>query len=198
MIQRVIPDVKTMEMTVRRTIPASPAEVYDAWLEPKHPGTPEGAFAAVHQCRRGALHFAGLPHAYQVGTRGVSVADMLARTKAGGCGEKDHRARTRLHLLHAVEETICGRRDAQLASPCHVFSASRRRDDDGSSAVRLAGVRRHQRRRASHHSVGGVTRLVRWLAGAGSQLKACIGMSSACREAVAGSGFACGVTIRAH
>lgn len=40
MIQRVIPDVKTMEMTVRRTIPASPAEVYDAWLDPKHPGNP--------------------------------------------------------------------------------------------------------------------------------------------------------------
>ena len=29
-----------MEMTVRRTIPASPAEVYDAWLDPKHPGNP--------------------------------------------------------------------------------------------------------------------------------------------------------------
>jgi len=40
MIQRLIPDVKTMEMTVRRNIPASPAEVYDAWLDPKHPGNP--------------------------------------------------------------------------------------------------------------------------------------------------------------
>lgn len=50
--------------------------------------TPEGAFAAVHQCRRGALHFAGLPHAYQVGTRGVSVADMLARTKAAVAAKK--------------------------------------------------------------------------------------------------------------
>lgn len=32
--------LKTIELTVRRTIPATPAEVYDAWLDPRHPGNP--------------------------------------------------------------------------------------------------------------------------------------------------------------
>ena len=31
---------KTMEITVERTIPAPPSEVFDAWLDPKIPGTP--------------------------------------------------------------------------------------------------------------------------------------------------------------
>ena len=31
---------KTMTITLNRTIPASPAEVYDAWLDPATPGTP--------------------------------------------------------------------------------------------------------------------------------------------------------------
>ncbi len=31
---------KTIEIKVERTIPASPAEVFDAWLNPKIPGTP--------------------------------------------------------------------------------------------------------------------------------------------------------------
>jgi uncharacterized protein YndB with AHSA1/START domain len=31
---------KTIEVTVERTIPASPAEVFDAWLNPEIPGTP--------------------------------------------------------------------------------------------------------------------------------------------------------------
>ena len=31
---------KTMDITLNRTIPASPAEVYDAWLDTDNPGTP--------------------------------------------------------------------------------------------------------------------------------------------------------------
>jgi uncharacterized protein YndB with AHSA1/START domain len=34
------PKEKTMTITLNRTIPASPAEVYDAWLDPEKPGTP--------------------------------------------------------------------------------------------------------------------------------------------------------------
>ncbi|MGH7740983.1 MAG: SRPBCC family protein [Candidatus Eiseniibacteriota bacterium] len=30
----------TLEFKIERTIPAAPAEVYDAWLDPKVPGTP--------------------------------------------------------------------------------------------------------------------------------------------------------------
>lgn len=35
-----IPKYKTMTITLNRTIPASPAEVYAAWLDPATPGTP--------------------------------------------------------------------------------------------------------------------------------------------------------------
>ena len=35
-----IPKIKTVEITLNRTIPAPAAEVYDAWLDPSHPGTP--------------------------------------------------------------------------------------------------------------------------------------------------------------
>lgn len=31
---------KTMELTFTRTIPAAPAEVFSAWMDPKHPGNP--------------------------------------------------------------------------------------------------------------------------------------------------------------
>jgi uncharacterized protein YndB with AHSA1/START domain len=31
---------KTLEFTFERTIPASPGEVFDAWLDPETPGTP--------------------------------------------------------------------------------------------------------------------------------------------------------------
>lgn len=31
---------KTIEVTVERTIPAAPGEVFDAWLDPKVPGNP--------------------------------------------------------------------------------------------------------------------------------------------------------------
>jgi uncharacterized protein YndB with AHSA1/START domain len=32
--------MKTMELTFTRTIPASPAEVFRAWMDPEHPGHP--------------------------------------------------------------------------------------------------------------------------------------------------------------
>ncbi|HVY40826.1 MAG TPA: SRPBCC domain-containing protein [Polyangia bacterium] len=35
-----IPNYKRMTITLNRTIPASPKEVYDAWLDPATPGTP--------------------------------------------------------------------------------------------------------------------------------------------------------------
>ena len=42
--------VKTMELTVIRTMPATPAEVFDAWLDWKSPGSPwfGAATAIVH------------------------------------------------------------------------------------------------------------------------------------------------------
>lgn len=35
-----IAKVKTFELTLNRTMPASPNEVFDAWLDPSHPATP--------------------------------------------------------------------------------------------------------------------------------------------------------------
>ncbi len=32
--------MKTIELNVTRTIPATPAEVFDAWMDTKHPGNP--------------------------------------------------------------------------------------------------------------------------------------------------------------
>jgi hypothetical protein len=32
--------MKTIELELTRTIPASPIEVFDGWLDPKCPGTP--------------------------------------------------------------------------------------------------------------------------------------------------------------
>jgi uncharacterized protein YndB with AHSA1/START domain len=34
------PEMKTIELELTRTIPASPVEVFDGWLDPKCPGTP--------------------------------------------------------------------------------------------------------------------------------------------------------------
>src|SRR3984893_6946624 len=34
------PETKTIELELTRTIPASPIEVFDGWLDPKCPGTP--------------------------------------------------------------------------------------------------------------------------------------------------------------
>lgn len=34
------PPIKTTEITVTRSIPASPADVYDVWMDPKSPGGP--------------------------------------------------------------------------------------------------------------------------------------------------------------
>jgi uncharacterized protein YndB with AHSA1/START domain len=33
-------EIKTTELTVKRTIPATPEEVYDVWLDAKRPGSP--------------------------------------------------------------------------------------------------------------------------------------------------------------
>src|SRR5262249_59702869 len=38
--EEVMTTVKTMELTLTRTIQASPAEVFGAWMDPKHPGNP--------------------------------------------------------------------------------------------------------------------------------------------------------------
>jgi uncharacterized protein YndB with AHSA1/START domain len=38
---------KTMELTFTRTIPATPAEVFGAWMDPKHPGNPWAAAKKV-------------------------------------------------------------------------------------------------------------------------------------------------------
>jgi len=35
-----IAKVKTFELKLNRTIPATPAEVFEAWLDPSHPATP--------------------------------------------------------------------------------------------------------------------------------------------------------------
>lgn len=35
-----MPTMKKMEITLERTIPATPAEVYDAWLDPENPVSP--------------------------------------------------------------------------------------------------------------------------------------------------------------
>ena len=34
------PEMKTIELELTRTIPASPIEVFDGWLDPQCPGTP--------------------------------------------------------------------------------------------------------------------------------------------------------------
>jgi uncharacterized protein YndB with AHSA1/START domain len=35
-----LPKIKTFDLTLTRTIPASPEEVFDGWLDPENPGTP--------------------------------------------------------------------------------------------------------------------------------------------------------------
>ena len=48
---------KTMELTFNRTISASPAEVYDAWLDPKSPVNPfHGSKRIVFEPKVGALY----------------------------------------------------------------------------------------------------------------------------------------------
>ena len=52
------PVYKTMDLTIKRTIPASPAEVYDAWLSPKHPGGPwNGAAEVIFEPKVGNLFY---------------------------------------------------------------------------------------------------------------------------------------------
>ncbi|HXZ49534.1 MAG TPA: SRPBCC domain-containing protein [Usitatibacter sp.] len=52
--------MKTMEINLTRTIPATPAEVYDAWLDPQCPVNPfHGAKRLVFEPKVGSLyHFA--------------------------------------------------------------------------------------------------------------------------------------------
>ena len=51
-------EIKTMEFNITRTIPASPAEVYDAWLDPKLPVNPwHGGQKLDFTPRPGALWF---------------------------------------------------------------------------------------------------------------------------------------------
>src|SRR5262249_23485668 len=60
---------RTMELTLTRTIPALPADVFDAWLDPKHPGNPwtdakklifdprvDGLFFFAHVSAAGTKH----------------------------------------------------------------------------------------------------------------------------------------------
>jgi uncharacterized protein YndB with AHSA1/START domain len=51
---------KTMELTLTRTIPATPAEVFGAWLDPNHPGNPwSDAKKVIIDARvDGLFHFA--------------------------------------------------------------------------------------------------------------------------------------------
>ena len=49
---------KTMELTFTRRIPASPAEVYDAWLDTENPGNPwHAARTLVFNPRQGELFY---------------------------------------------------------------------------------------------------------------------------------------------
>jgi uncharacterized protein YndB with AHSA1/START domain len=64
-------DIETMELTITRTIPATPAEVYAAWLDPANPGSVwhgageliiehevDGLFYLAHRLKNGTL----VPH----------------------------------------------------------------------------------------------------------------------------------------
>jgi len=59
---------RTMELTISRTIPASPAEVFEAWLDPKHPGNPwTDAEKLIFDPRVDGLFF--FMHVSMVGTK---------------------------------------------------------------------------------------------------------------------------------
>lgn len=50
--------IKTIEVKLQRTIPAAPDEVFDAWLDPKCPGTPwSGADEVVLDPKPGNLFY---------------------------------------------------------------------------------------------------------------------------------------------
>lgn len=52
------PVYKTMDLTIKRTIQAAPAEVYDAWLNPRHPGGPwHGANEVIFEPKVGNLFY---------------------------------------------------------------------------------------------------------------------------------------------
>lgn len=50
--------LKTIEVTLRRTLSAGPAEVYDAWLDPEHPGNPwHDSDMRIFEPKVGALYY---------------------------------------------------------------------------------------------------------------------------------------------
>jgi uncharacterized protein YndB with AHSA1/START domain len=57
------PPIKTTDLTVSRTIPATPAEIYDVWLDPKSPGGPWfGAAKAIVDAKVDGLFFHAMQH----------------------------------------------------------------------------------------------------------------------------------------
>jgi uncharacterized protein YndB with AHSA1/START domain len=60
-----MPDpIKTTDLTVTRTIPATPAEIYDVWLDPKSPGSPWfGATKVIVDAKIDGLFFHAMDHA---------------------------------------------------------------------------------------------------------------------------------------
>lgn len=53
-----ISEYKVMELTFKRTIPATPAEVYDAWMDPENPGNPwHEAVEKVYEPKLGGLFY---------------------------------------------------------------------------------------------------------------------------------------------
>lgn len=50
--------IKTIDITLTREIPAGPAEVFDAWLDPNHPGSPwHGVTRAIVRPRVDGLFY---------------------------------------------------------------------------------------------------------------------------------------------
>ena len=55
--------IRTMELTVERIIPASPAEVFEAWLDPKSPGSPwHTASKLIFNPSVDGMFYWGFPH----------------------------------------------------------------------------------------------------------------------------------------
>ena len=50
--------IKTIDFNLNRTIPAKPAEVFDAWLDPNHPASPwHGMKRAIVQPKKDGLFY---------------------------------------------------------------------------------------------------------------------------------------------
>lgn len=57
-------EIRTTELTVRRTIPATPAQVYEVWLDPRSPGSPWfGTARAIVQPVVDGLFYHSVDHA---------------------------------------------------------------------------------------------------------------------------------------